>query len=50
MPDHSESQHESQSDQEDIDTAVEEVSQDSIEQSPLEANLEQALADVYGRK
>jgi molecular chaperone GrpE len=46
MPDHSESQHESQSDQEEIDAAMEEAQQDSAEQQPAEVSFEQALADA----
>ncbi len=42
MPDHSESQHESSSDQEEIDAVIEEVTQDASD----EVNLEQALAEA----
>ncbi len=41
MPDHSESPHESQSDQEEIDVVM-----DEAEQQPAEVTIEQALADA----
>ena len=47
MPDHSESPHESQSDQEEIDAVMDEAAQqDSAEQQPAEVSIEQALADA----
>ena len=47
MPDHSESQHESQSDQEEIDSAMDEAAQqDSGEQQSAEVSPEQALAEA----
>jgi len=47
VPDHSESQHESQSDQEEIDSAMDEAAQqDSGEQQSAEVSPEQALAEA----
>tara|TARA_R110002095_G_scaffold171126_1_gene148633 strand:+ start:434 stop:1006 length:573 start_codon:yes stop_codon:yes gene_type:complete len=47
MPEHSESQHESQSDQEDIDAAMDEAAQkEATEQEPEEVDLGEALAQA----
>ncbi len=46
MPDHSEPQHESQSDQEEIDEVTEEVVPQDADEQPAEVSLEQALVEA----